>query len=196
MLNIPANWRIQLIINAYCNDFLKLLYAPLFYTDKSYLSALPDGKGEFSDKLLNYWLINYYKLDHLTDDFQHKNTDIITTLFIHNWLLLPKVAYLIGSYIGRRLSYEGIFLFPDSYMFEFMSLPLLYQAESNHLIQPDIISTGVSYLLNLGKGLPVALKQRFLLCFPKSINCPELDIPKTQDNINLLKIAISYAKNM
>ncbi|HBA9513506.1 TPA: hypothetical protein J1413_004864 [Escherichia coli] len=172
---------------------LKLLYAPSLYIDSSYLVMLPNKGVTFSHQIINYWIINYFKLENIQRDFFFQKKDNITLSLIRNWFLLPKVAILIGGYLSRNIFSSG-FTHPE--ILKFMSLPLSYQIAPNILTQSNVMANGITFIRELCVTLPSALRQRFYLCFPENIVYPELDVPRTPDNLNLLKVAFSYAKNM
>lgn len=180
-----------------CADhLLKLLYAPSLYIDRSYLAMLPNKSMTFSNQIINYWVIKYFKLEDIQCDFFLKKTDNLTLFLIRNWFLLPKVALLIGGYFSRNI-FIGEHLFSTHpAVLKFMSLPLYYQIAPGILTQNNIMANGIAFIRDLCITLPSALRQRFYLCFPKDIVCPELNAPRTPENINFLKMAFSYAKNM
>lgn len=182
-------------MNIDSTDLIKLLYAPSIYIDNSYLTMLPNNGIDFSNQIINYWIINHFKLEDIQDDLFSPKTDDLALYLIRNWFLLPKVVLLIGGYLSRNIFSSSFFL-SHPVVLEFMSLPLSYKITPNILTQHDIMATGVTFISELCATLPSALRQRFFLCFPKNISYPELNVPMIPDNINLLKMAFSYAKNM
>ncbi|EKC7685919.1 hypothetical protein OQB17_004440 [Salmonella enterica] len=180
-------------ININNSNLLKILYAPLLYTHRSYLSIPFLERKNVPDNLINYWIINYYRLDDVTEEFMLRNVSYVSKLLIDNWFVLPKVSFLIGCFLCRKLCYEDFS--SKKTLLEFMSLPLSFQVQLNNMEHCNIIGAGSSFLYELGKGLPMALQQRLFLCFPKNISIPVINVPCSPHNINFLKVAISYANN-
>ncbi len=180
-------------LSMFSDNILKIMYAPLYYIHYSYLGKLKHNK-EFSDELINFWIIKHNQLSELPEGFIFHDKDDIEFLLVNNWQLLPNIALLIGCYLDRTSSHKGIVDSLNCHLF--ISLPLQCQVkyvEAYHAC--DVIAVGISFLLELGSNLPPALRQRFLLMFPEGIILPKLCVFKTPDNINLLKMAIVYAKN-
>ncbi|ELD0488011.1 oxidoreductase [Escherichia coli] len=179
----------------FSDDILKIMYAPLHYIHYSYLGKLKCNKV-LSDGLINFWIIKHYQLSELPEGVGFHDRDDIEFLLVKNWQLLPNIALLIGCYLDRTYLRKGIVDSLDLNCYIFISLPLQYQVkyvEVSHA--DDVIAVGVSFLLELGSNLPLALRQRLIMMFPEGITLPKLCAFKSPDNINLLKMAIVYAKN-
>lgn len=184
-------------MNLYSTDhLLKLLYAPSLYIERSYLDILPNKGVDFSNQIINYWVIKYFKLEGIQNDFFSQKVDNITLSMIQNWFLLPKVVLLIGGYFSRNIISSGYLFLTHPVVLKFMSLPLSYQIAPNILTQNNMMANAIVFIRELCVTLPSALLQRFYLCFPKNIVYPEINVPRTPDNVNFLKMAFSYAKNM
>lgn len=176
------------------SHMMAILYDPASY---AHTSHVPDvfREGEIADTtLLNFWLIRQQELEPLRVDW-HSNDDTLSRLLSH-WYKLPAVAHLAGGYLLRDdLSRRGALLLSDPRLLAFISLPMPAQPDPTPpaLHQVDTASCGISFILRQFPGLPAALRQRLLLHFPAGmIQVPRSD-EKNMDNINLLRMALTYA---
>ena len=174
---------------------LNILYAPLGYIHSDNLSSAFSLNNIISDTLLNYWIISQYKLDNLPDYWRPE--DPISLLIIPNWDMIPKIAYLLGGYILReRLLIDRATLITDLQLLSFISLPLQHTITICHEYDNFNYSTcGATFIMGIAKMLPFALQQRLRLFFSPIMDFPKMKISISPDNINLLKMAIIYARN-
>lgn len=171
---------------------MAILYDPASY---AHVSHFPDvfREGEIADAtLLNFWLIRQQKLEPLRVDW-HSDDDTLSLLLSH-WYKLPTVAHLTGGYLLRReLTRHGALLLSDPRLLAFISLPMIQQPEPLAPHPVDTASCGISFILRQFPDLPAALCQRLLLHFPAGM--PQVPRPdkKNMNNINLLRMALTYA---
>ncbi|EKS5988157.1 hypothetical protein QCA75_004778 [Salmonella enterica] len=184
-------------ISIFTDKILQILYAPLHYVHHSYLNEFKHNK-EFCDELINFWIIQRHRLSDLPEDFIFHDRDDVALLFVNNWLLIPTIALLIGSFLNKKYLRKD-FRIVGTLGIRcqlFTSLPLQCQVkyiETYH--HDDVVAMGIAFLLGLGDNIPLAFRQRFFLLFSENIILPELNVLKTPDNFNLLKMATMYAKN-
>lgn len=82
----------------------------------------------------------------------------------------------------------------DPSLLAFISLPLPHQVNTDEIrSQEDTLSYGAAFLLSQFPELPTALRQRLLLHFPYGMIPAQLSAPRTINNINLLRMALTYA---
>lgn len=174
------------------NKTLRILYCPADYIDKSYLSNI-DSLSKLQDKYLaNYWIFTHYKLEHFSETWEASN--FIDSLLIDNWFNLRIIAELIGGHLTRTLTHANSTLFfSDKRLLSFASMPLKYNLsiKGNDI---DRLSCGFAFLRNISLSFPNFLRDRLNLCFPKNIQTPTVNIFQSPQNINLLNMAVDYAK--
>lgn len=174
------------------NKTLRILYCPADYIDKSYLSNI-DRLSKYYDKYLtNYWILTHYKLDHFSDTWEASN--FIDSLLIDNWFNLRIIAELIGGHLTRTLTHaNSTLLFSDKRLLSFASMPLKYDfpIKGNDV---DRLSCGFAFLRSISSSFPKFLQDRLILCFPKNMKTPMVNLVQSPQNINLLNMAVHYAK--
>lgn len=181
-------------MNLHHEPLFRILYHPLEYTHPNHLPAGWDKVEKGDEPLLNYWLHARYQLAHLPDDCRLHNN--LTPLLLQHWQRLPLIAHLVGGYLLRTtLLRHGLMLFMDPQLMAFIALPLLHQV---HFTGPapgasQTQACGASFILSQCPTLPHALRQRFFLQFPASVELPTLSAPLIPDHINLFKMALNYA---
>lgn len=145
--------------------------------------------------IANSWILNKYQLSTLPDMW--KPSDVILSSFIDNWHLASVIADLLGGYLLRsKLLSSKVDLTAVPYLSAFISLPLIHSVIISEISgMPDITSYGVAFILSQFSDIPIALQQRLLLCFPAGLSLPILHAERTMNNINLLQMALNYAKN-
>lgn len=173
-------------------QILKILFYPAKYIDSSHI---PDSIGTSfreNDYLINHWIINQFMLPFPSDIWE--SPDVLSSLFINNWQNLRFIAELIGAHITRTHAFNtSTLFFSDKRLQAFISLPLKYHVEIiSHVT--NRLSYGIVFLRMISEYLPTYLKSRLALCFPKELSLPLINITPTPMNINLLKMAIIYAK--
>ncbi|MBS0846911.1 hypothetical protein [Citrobacter sp. JGM124] len=177
------------------NQMMNILYAPLSYTHSDNLSSIYPSMEILTDVILNHWIITKYHLDDLPDVWKYDNP--ISTILISNWYIIPKISYFIGGYILReRLILDNSVLMSDLQLLSFISLPLRHSVQGiSDYKNINYATFGAAFILGIAKNFPIALKQRLHLFFPSDMDFPKIKISITPDNINLLKMAIIYARN-
>lgn len=174
---------------------LRVMYDPVQYTDKSHFPDSFQLDKTWDTVLVNYWLLTYYKLEDLPDNWG--STGAVSKLILTHWHKLTTIAHLIGGHLlrARMPSLSGAFL-TDKRLQAFITLPLPHHiVPGNDMDTADISACGAAFMLNLADELPYALRQRFSLCFPAHMRIPSLVASVTPDHINLLQMAIHYANN-
>lgn len=172
---------------------MTLLYAPAGYTHASHLPEIFRAGGIREDTLLNFWLLRHGKLCDLPEAWQPN--DAMLSLLLSRWHLLPAAAHLIGGYLLRgRLLEQSAALMSDPRLLAFVSLPLLHQVTLGDAdAARDTASCGAAFILGQFPTLPDALRQRLLLSFPAGMPLATLSAPRNLNNINLLRMALTYA---
>ncbi len=172
---------------------MNILYSPITYIHSDKISEFHSSINILTDVILNYWIIDQYQLENLPDTWLPD--DAVSTLLFHHWQMIPKVADLIGGYLLReQLLIEKLSLIRDSRLLAFISLPIRHTVTvSQQSKSADRSVWGIAFIIGLTKNLPIALRQRLRLFFPKDILLPTPYIAITPDHINLLKMAINYA---
>jgi len=175
------------------SHIMNILYSPIMYVHSDKISEFHSSKNVLNDVILNYWIINQYQLEHLPETWQPD--DAVSALLFNHWQIIPKIADLIGGYLLReQLLIEKLSLIHDSKLLAFISLPLRHTVTvSQQSKSIDRSVWGIAFIIGLTKNLPIALRQRLHLFFPKEILLPTPYIAITPDHINLLKMAINYA---
>ncbi|KML20829.1 type III secretion protein [Leclercia adecarboxylata] len=171
---------------------MAILYDPASYSHASHIPDVFRG-GEIVDAtLLNLWLIRQQKLEPLPVDW-HSDDDTLSRL-LSQWYSLPAIAHLTGGYLLRQdLTRHGALLMSDPRLLAFISLPMIQPTAPPASLQVDTTSCGISFILRQFPDLPAALRQRLLLHFPAGM--PQVTRPdkKNLNNINLLRMALTYA---
>jgi type III secretion system OrgA/MxiK family protein len=182
-------------MNAENQRMMSILYAPAGYTHASRLPKMFRAGERQDDTLLNFWLLRQSKLCDLPDTWQPG--DATLSRLLSHWQQIPAAAHLIGGYLLRsRLLKQSAVLMSDPRLLAFISLPLLHQVHIDHKHTGlDTASCGAAFILGQFPGLPAALRERLLLLFPAEMKLAKISAPKTPNNINLLRMALTYAHN-
>ncbi|WP_200885968.1 hypothetical protein [Aeromonas hydrophila] len=172
---------------------MSILYAPASYTHRSHLPKIILASEIREERLLNLWLLRHGKLSDLPTRWLPD--EATSSLLLSHWHLIPLAAHLVGGYLQRNwLPKMGATLMSDPHLLAFISLPLLHEVTLDEGDYPlDTASCGATFILGQFPGLPAALRQRLMLLFPSSMALAQFAAPKTLNNINLLRMAFTYA---
>ncbi|MCX8958725.1 hypothetical protein [Erwinia psidii] len=182
-------------MNADFEQLLRIMYDPSSYTHPNHLAETLLSRDIWDEILINYWIISHYQLEDLPDRWSAR--DMMTSLILDNWLLLPQAAHFAGSYLLRnQLMKQSALLATDAKLLAFISLPLVYQV-SLTMAAEEITPAkcGADFIKSMVTGLPVALQQRIMLSFPSTEKETKCIASPTPDNINLFKMSLAYAYN-
>lgn len=145
-------------------------------------------------------VINQVLLDalNISTQYDHRISNGLTRLFIDNWFILPKVAFLMSCQRYRAcLAYGGKLEMLSAMARQFAQLELIETSRCPSDISPDVQwlrAQAINELLCFSQDLPDAIRQRIPLLFPGggAISL-ERQINPTAD-VLLLRLAIQHAK--
>ncbi|OWY74558.1 oxidoreductase [Pantoea sp. AMG 501] len=181
-------------MNADIGHLLRIMYCPIKYCHSSYLVNLRGEQDLFSEVVLNHWLIKYHQLTDLPEGWIAENQ--VARLVIHNWYRLSTIAHYIGGYLLREwLLRNGAALATDKKLRSFIALPLMHHVVIDDLSGCCLKDSGAAFIMALTPAMPQALRQRMSLCFSCDANFPQLIVKPAPEHLNLLKMAIAYAKD-
>jgi len=174
---------------------MSIMYSPVSYIHPEYLPDESANPNKYADVLVNYWILKTYMLEDLPEDWQA--SDPVSGFLLPSWGMIPSIARLIGGFLIReKLLLSSAMLITDPRLLAFISLPLVHDVVINEKAANHTpTECGLAFIHGLTTAFPKAITQRLQLLFPANLILPELDIMRTPQQINLLRMAINYAND-
>ncbi|CAO96960.1 oxygen-regulated invasion protein [Erwinia tasmaniensis Et1/99] len=174
---------------------LRILYSPLNYTHPSHLQGSVLNLNSSDSVLINFWIITHFKLKDLPQNWEVN--DNISLLLLDKWELINDAACLIGGYLLRsRILKQCTEIILNPRLSSFISLPIPHHVSLTTTGEhSNTLSLGLAFILSQIPHFPLALKERVLLFLPAEIDLPDTFIARNPNHLNLLTMALNYAKN-